>query len=111
MLGFRVIVSYKLTFLTSISKVTENMRRAQARDAVLTQKLHFRSKLANCDTPPEANQGATSKVPSYETEEMTINEIINGKFQFVSLIFFNNFRQRQRISWSYPIDSSVFGWR
>lgn len=80
MLDFRVIVSYKLTFLTSISKVTENMKRAQTRDAVLTQKLHFRSKLANCDTPPEANQGATSKVPSYETEEMTINEIINGKF-------------------------------
>lgn len=54
------------------------MKRAQARDAVLTQKLHFRSKLANCDTPPEANHGNTTKAPSLETTEMTINEIING---------------------------------
>jgi len=74
----RVIVSYKLTFLSPISKVNENMKRAQTRDAVLHQKLHFRSKLANCDAPPEANQGSTTKAPSLETTEMTINEIING---------------------------------
>jgi glutamate--cysteine ligase catalytic subunit len=54
------------------------MKRAQTRDAVLTQKLHFRSKLANCDMPPEANHGTATKTPSFETAEMTINEIING---------------------------------
>ncbi|KAI6180554.1 Glutamate--cysteine ligase [Aphelenchoides besseyi] len=74
----RVIISYKLTFLSPISKVTENMKRAQVRDAVLNQKLHFRSKLANCDTPPEANHGVPTKTPDLETTEMTINEIING---------------------------------
>lgn len=71
-----MIVSYKLTFISPISKVTENMKRAQTRDAVLNQKLHFRSKLATCDAPPEV-KGA-HKAPSLETVEMTINEIING---------------------------------
>ncbi|KAI6242247.1 Glutamate--cysteine ligase [Aphelenchoides fujianensis] len=74
----RVIISYKLTFLSPISKVTENMKRAQTRDAVLNQKLHFRSKLANCDTPPDAKNGVPTKTPDLETTEMSINEIING---------------------------------
>jgi glutamate--cysteine ligase catalytic subunit len=74
----RVIISYNLTFVMNISKVTENMKRAQKRDAVLNEKLHFRSKLATCDTPPEAKKAGVAKEPSYETVEMTVNEIVNG---------------------------------
>uniref|UniRef100_A0A7E4ZRV4 Glutamate--cysteine ligase n=1 Tax=Panagrellus redivivus TaxID=6233 RepID=A0A7E4ZRV4_PANRE len=74
----RVIVSYKLTFIIPISRVTENMKRAQKRDAVLTEKLHFRNKLATCDTPPEARQVGVAKDPLFETVEMTVNEIVNG---------------------------------
>ncbi|KAH7718887.1 Glutamate--cysteine ligase catalytic subunit [Aphelenchoides avenae] len=74
----RVIVSYKLTFLSSISVITENMKRAQRRDAVLNEKLLFRARLATCDTPPEAKQGLASRDPSFETVDMTVNEIVNG---------------------------------
>lgn len=58
------------------------MKRAQARDAVLTQRLHFRSKLASCEAPPEAEHGNQTKLPSFETAEMTINEIVNGELYF-----------------------------
>ncbi|CAD5217058.1 unnamed protein product [Bursaphelenchus xylophilus] len=74
----RVIVSYKLTFLSPISKVTENMKRAQTRDAVLHQKLFFRSKLSTCDAPPDVDKNGPTKKPDLETVEMTINQIVNG---------------------------------
>ncbi|CAD5212834.1 unnamed protein product [Bursaphelenchus okinawaensis] len=74
----RVIVSYKLTFLSPISKVTENMKRAQTRGAVLNQKLFFRSKLATCDAPPDNYGDGPTKKPDLDTVEMTINQIING---------------------------------
>lgn len=38
----RVIISFRLTYLLPITLVNENMKRAQKRDAVLNQKLHFR---------------------------------------------------------------------
>lgn len=72
------MVSYKLTFISPISKITENMERAQQRDAVLTQRLHFRSKLANCCMPHEIHE-KTARTPELDTKEMTINEIVNGE--------------------------------
>ncbi|XP_066922074.1 glutamate--cysteine ligase catalytic subunit-like [Clytia hemisphaerica] len=63
----RVILSYNLNLLIPISKVEENMRRAVKRDAVLNEKFFFRSAL-NC------NKNADEPV-----EEMSIDEIINGK--------------------------------
>jgi len=74
----RVIVSYKLTFIIPISKVTDNMKRAQKRDAVLNEKLHFRPTLATCETPPEARTCGIAKDPCFDTVEMTVNEIVNG---------------------------------
>lgn len=56
------------------------MKRAQKRDAVLNKKFLFRNKLATCNTPPEARQNCPAKDPSFETVEMTINEIVNGQF-------------------------------
>lgn len=63
-----------------ISKVTENMQRAQRRNAILEEKFCFRSKLATCDTPADEKQcPLENKDPDYEMVEMTVNEIINGK--------------------------------
>lgn len=72
----RVIRSFDLVFLLPISLVTENMKRAQRRNAVLEQKLYFRKGLARCTDCygkpfPLANKE--------EIIEMTVNEIINGK--------------------------------
>uniref|UniRef100_A0A1I8A3E1 Glutamate--cysteine ligase n=1 Tax=Steinernema glaseri TaxID=37863 RepID=A0A1I8A3E1_9BILA len=75
----RVIVSFRLTFLLPISKVTENMKRAQKRDAVLKEKFFFRRGLANCDTAPDTKKTANCKTPDdNDVVEMSIAEIING---------------------------------
>lgn len=70
----RVILTYRLNFLMPISKVDENMQRAQKRDAVLVEKFWFRKDLS---------EQSSSSVPldqeSDQFIEMTINEIINGK--------------------------------
>jgi glutamate--cysteine ligase catalytic subunit len=76
----RVIVSYRLAFQIPISKVGENMARAQKRDAVIKEKLFFRPKLATCETPPEGKK-CTEEAgdPSGQNMvEMTVNEIVNG---------------------------------
>ena len=66
----RVLLSYKLNFLIPISKVDENMQRAQKRDAARTEKFWFRSDIT-C-TKPEGDI-------KDEFTEFTIDEIINGK--------------------------------
>jgi hypothetical protein len=53
----RVIISFRLTFLVPISKVNENMKRAQQHDAVLKQKFWFRKGLNTCNTPPDTVWG------------------------------------------------------
>ena len=77
----RVILTYNLNFLLPISKVDENMQRAQKRDAVRTQKFWFRKDLATKDSPTSVSDACARPVdpdgPSYI--EMTISEIINGK--------------------------------
>lgn len=74
----RVILSYKLNFLIPISKVDENMCRAQRRDAVRTEKFWFRSDFLSDGSP----------CVDAETEytELTINEIFNGKDEFPGLV-------------------------
>ncbi|KAI1727434.1 glutamate-cysteine ligase domain-containing protein [Ditylenchus destructor] len=80
----RVIVSYKLTFLIPISKVDENMKRSQTRDAVLNQKFYFRPKLVTCNTPSECTAPRHDETENgvnnttVNMVEMTANEIING---------------------------------
>ncbi|CAI4222007.1 unnamed protein product [Auanema sp. JU1783] len=76
----RVIISFRLTYLLPISKVNENMKRAQKRDAVLYEKFFFRKSLATCKSAPESLKGtAKCGQPSSDIEEMDINEIINGR--------------------------------
>ncbi|KAK9503699.1 hypothetical protein O3M35_010204 [Rhynocoris fuscipes] len=69
----RVILSYKLNLLIPISKVDENMAKAQKRSAVREEVFWFRRDITSSgeqasDIPIEEQYGA-----------MTINQIINGK--------------------------------
>ncbi|CAL1290589.1 unnamed protein product [Larinioides sclopetarius] len=77
----RVILTYQLNFLIPISKVDENLAKAQKRDAVLTEKFWFRKDLTTCESPPEATAYMAECCCPAECQytEMTINEIINGK--------------------------------
>ncbi|KAH0553075.1 Zn finger-containing GTPase- Activating Protein for ARF [Trichoglossum hirsutum] len=90
----RVILTFDLNFYIPITKVTENMETAHARDAVLTQKFYFR-KNPFSSRPPRTFTGGSSgtstpgqgfsRPPSpfgpveNEYELMTIDEIINGQ--------------------------------
>ncbi|XP_043496874.1 glutamate--cysteine ligase catalytic subunit [Polistes fuscatus] len=67
----RVILSYKLNLLIPISKVDQNMAKAQKRNAVKNEKFWFRKDITS----------NTAKKENIEEEydEFTINEIINGK--------------------------------
>lgn len=64
----RAILSYGYNLLIPISKVDENMRRAQTRDAVLKQKFHFRTNInATCEATDEP-----------AVQELSVEEILNG---------------------------------
>lgn len=69
----RVILSYKLNLLIPISKVDDNMARAQKRDAVKSEKFWFRR-----DITSNMQQGDIKD----EYTEYTIDEIVNGKVVF-----------------------------
>ncbi|KAK7035478.1 glutamate--cysteine ligase [Paramarasmius palmivorus] len=96
----RAILSFNLNFYIPISKVDENMGRAQVRDAISCQKFFFRKniytsatppssgqsspitkekRLRNCfPTPPPPENGQLQPVED-EYEEMTMGEIMNGR--------------------------------
>lgn len=67
----RVILSYKLNLLIPISKVDQNMAKAQKRDAVKAERFWFRRDITSDVKKPDDGQS--------EYTEFTINEIINGK--------------------------------
>ncbi|RDB24730.1 Glutamate--cysteine ligase [Hypsizygus marmoreus] len=108
----RAILNFNLNFYIPISKVDENMARAQRRDASRSEKFYFRKdvyavgrsgassvasssgysspvegapprkdkKMRNCFPPlPLPENGVLSRPIEDEYEEMTMNEIINGK--------------------------------
>lgn len=66
----RVILSYKLNFVLPISKVDENMQRAQRRGACTQQRFWWRRDV-----------GAPGAVHAHGEEylELTMNEIMSGK--------------------------------
>lgn len=79
----RVILSFKLNFLIPISKVDENMQKAQKRDACMKEKFWFRRNVndrkndVNCEPKDSECEGC---------ELYTINDIINGNDNFPGLI-------------------------
>ncbi|KAG8714672.1 hypothetical protein FRC09_017370 [Ceratobasidium sp. 395] len=60
-------------FYVPIAKVDENMKRAQKRDAIRTQKFWFAARMEPT--------GQKTDRSSAQYEEMTVDEIINGKNQ------------------------------
>ena len=101
----RILGSIGINLYIPISKIDENMKRAHARDAVLIQKFFWRKsilrpkpKTGGCDKPHlspakfsyrSQPDGYTAPHPSNvedEYEELTMNEIINGKGDYPGLV-------------------------
>ncbi|CAK9106752.1 Glutamate--cysteine ligase catalytic subunit (GCS heavy chain) (Gamma-ECS) (Gamma-glutamylcysteine synthetase) [Durusdinium trenchii] len=81
----RAILVFNLTLLSPLSKVDENMRRAHGMDAVRKSKFWFRKHILPDDTDdfmlqkcPE-QQPLNAEAKSSQFEEMTMDEIMNGK--------------------------------
>jgi len=64
----RAILSFSWNLLMPISKIDENMKRAQVRDAVITQKFWWRKDIFT----------ACSDTTEPELTEMSVDEILNG---------------------------------
>ncbi|KAG8227636.1 hypothetical protein J437_LFUL008713, partial [Ladona fulva] len=71
-------------FVVLLTRVDENMQKAQKRNAIRTEKFWFRKDITTKISPPEA----TCQCPKFQSDDsapcdvseaMTINEIINGK--------------------------------
>lgn len=77
----RVILSFDLNLLVPISKVDENMRRAQKRNACLDEKFFFRL------SSPAFAAGHDDDIDE-QIDELSIDEIINGggSYKFTGLI-------------------------
>uniref|UniRef100_A0A673M6T9 Glutamate--cysteine ligase n=1 Tax=Sinocyclocheilus rhinocerous TaxID=307959 RepID=A0A673M6T9_9TELE len=81
----RVILSYKLDFLIPLSKVDENMKVAQKRNAVQEGMFYFRKDVfKGCnpvlDAPSTARNGVESEAnDGEEFTLMSIDTIVNGK--------------------------------
>lgn len=71
------IRQFDLNFLMPLSKVDENMQRAQKMDACLSEKFFFRK---NIDEPESGSEANCVLV------EMSLNEIMNGSTEFRGLI-------------------------
>ncbi|MCL4137403.1 UNVERIFIED_CONTAM: hypothetical protein GTU68_031069, partial [Idotea baltica] len=72
----RTILTFKLNMLMPLSKVDENMKRSQRRNAALEGKFWFRTNIFSRD----CDDGC-------QVEEMTIDQIINGNGEdFVGLV-------------------------
>lgn len=77
----RAIIVFDLSLLTPLSKVDENMRRAHQLGAATKSKFWFRKQIV-----PDATEAFSdsTKPPNTEDafEEMTMNEIMNGKSNY-----------------------------
>lgn len=93
----RVILSYHLNFLIPISKVDENMQKAQKRDALRTEKFWFRRNITSAkQQQPNGSTAQNDKTTTAtdsntaigddEYELMTIDQIINGNGTFPGLV-------------------------
>ncbi|XP_043366307.1 glutamate--cysteine ligase catalytic subunit isoform X2 [Dermochelys coriacea] len=78
----RVILSYKLDFLIPLSKVDENMKVAQKRDAVRQGMFYFRKDICKGGNAVVDGYGPAQIGKETDAEEytlMSIDTIINGK--------------------------------
>jgi glutamate--cysteine ligase catalytic subunit len=92
----RVVLSFKLNLLVPISKVDENMKKGQKRDACRKEKFYFRKNIFHSTHLSAAEYKSkhhrVGKVGGESGEEeddcalMSIDDIINGNDEFVGLI-------------------------
>uniref|UniRef100_A0A1B6DNT5 Glutamate--cysteine ligase n=2 Tax=Clastoptera arizonana TaxID=38151 RepID=A0A1B6DNT5_9HEMI len=79
----RVILSYQLNFIIPISKVDENMSKAQKNNALHKELFYFRKDITTQDSPPQATAQCQSAHCGAKCEPiympMSVDEIINGK--------------------------------
>lgn len=82
----RVILSFNLNFVIPISKVDENIKTAQKRDAVLNEKFYFRKNPMTCHTSPKIVESCCANQQFLKCECMedeyglfTVQEIVCGK--------------------------------
>eukprot|EP00667_Euglena_gracilis_P001614 EG_transcript_1613 len=80
----RIVLAFKLNFYVPISLVDDNMDRAHRRDAVQTQKFHFRRHITDHDACVsvlfEGLCCCTANTHTWDTvDEFTLDEIMNGK--------------------------------
>ncbi|CAG2173212.1 unnamed protein product, partial [Oppiella nova] len=82
----RIILQYNLNLVIPISKVDENMREGQKRDAINRSKFWFRKDIFSSNESQKLNNNSNGYNDNHETQDseeesyiqMTINEIING---------------------------------
>ena len=81
----RTILHFDLNLYVPISRIDENMEKALARDAVLSEKFHFRKNILSERLPVQSphSQDPITSSPTGPVEDeyelMRINEIINGQ--------------------------------
>lgn len=79
----RVILSYRINLIIPISKVDENMQKAQRKDAVKTEKFWFRKDITTFSSPPACTACCKSSAETKPDADcytlLTVDEIINGK--------------------------------
>ncbi|KAI9623777.1 hypothetical protein H4Q26_014507 [Puccinia striiformis f. sp. tritici PST-130] len=73
----RAILMFKVDFYMPLSKVDENMQRAQRRDAARSSLFHFRTQIHTDPKLSSKPKGLTTV--QAESEEMTIDEIFHGR--------------------------------
>nr|XP_054755836.1 glutamate--cysteine ligase catalytic subunit-like [Lytechinus pictus] len=75
----RAILTFKLNFLIPISKVDENMKNAQKRDAVLNQQFYFRKDIHSFnDSELQTDTGKCTRDVTEYYGCMSIDTIVNG---------------------------------
>ncbi|KAL6623761.1 GCS-domain-containing protein [Neocallimastix sp. 'constans'] len=75
----RTILAFNLNFYIPISKVDENMKTAQVRDAARTKKFWFRKNIIPTDSQFKSDGSHKDEDEDEDIYElMTINEIFNG---------------------------------
>jgi len=73
----RVLLAFDLSFYIPLSKVDENMKRAHLKDAVRTQKFHFRQHIAppaeDATVPPVPTASVSTGVSPVKAESKAIS--------------------------------------
>lgn len=86
----RAILTFDVNLYLPISKVDENMQRAQKRDSVRSNQFYFRTRVGPNPEDDISRDRDCEEVNGIETEfeEMTMNEIMHGKksSQFLGLM-------------------------